>query len=63
MGKKECHEALHQAIQQNSNLEQPLPLSMEVDDWAQPEEEDEGEKKVKKESTAGGFKPPRSEEN
>jgi hypothetical protein len=39
MGKKECHEALHQAIQQNSNLEQSPPLSMEVDDWAQPEEE------------------------
>jgi hypothetical protein len=39
MGKKECHEALHKAIQQNSHLEQSLPLSMEVDDWAQPEEE------------------------
>jgi hypothetical protein len=39
MGKKECHEALCKAIQQNSNLAQLLPLSMEVDDWAQPEEE------------------------
>ncbi|KAJ6185786.1 hypothetical protein N7519_007087 [Penicillium mononematosum] len=39
MGKKECHEALHKAIQQNSTLEQSLPLPMEVQDWAQPEEE------------------------
>ncbi|KAJ5969946.1 hypothetical protein N7501_006194 [Penicillium viridicatum] len=38
-GKKECHAALRSAIQQNSSLEQSLPLSIEVDDWAQPEEE------------------------
>ncbi|KAJ5201082.1 hypothetical protein N7449_005885 [Penicillium cf. viridicatum] len=39
MGKKECHVALHSAIQQNSSLEQLFPLSIEVDDWAQLEEE------------------------